>query len=189
MKMLFLLSLSLLLALVNITNFSYASINSEGFAEFSFMVHIPKNTCEVVINGTSANMIDFGNIPLNKFKSDASTGALKSAFTVKLANCRNNNFSDTRITLDGNYIEATNGFMDTEGKTFAVRISDKDNAIQASTDFFTNKNNTIWKDIKDDKQEKKYYAYLMCKTGVGDCSGNENIGKFKATLTLTFISD
>jgi len=183
MKTLFILSNSTLLFLCGFVGSSYSS------QEFTFDVTIPKNTCDVSVVGTSANKIDFGSIPLEKFKDDVPQGKYKSEFKVNLSNCKNTSFSGAYVSLSGIYNDQNNGFLDDVGKTFAIRISKKANATQSDTDFFTNTNNKIWTNITATNMSNTYYAYVMCKTGVNNCSDDQNVGKFKSTLTLTFVAD
>ncbi|MFW0929252.1 MULTISPECIES: fimbrial protein [unclassified Providencia] len=165
-----------------------AIANTPGTHEFTFNVTVPKNTCEIAIKGTSNNVVDFGNIPLHKFKKDASDGKLKLPFTVTLSKCKTKNFENNYLTLEGNYTQ-NDGFLDDPGKTFAVRISKKDNANPADQDFITNTNKVIWNNIVEDQLSKDFYAYVMCKNNTINCAVDDNIGKFKATLTLTYIAD
>lgn len=159
-----------------------------GTHEFTFNVTVPKNTCEIAIQGTSNNIVDFGNIPLHKFKADASDGKIKLPFTVILSNCKTKNFENNYITLEGNYTQ-NDGFLDEPGKTFGVRISKKDNAKPADQDFITNSNKVLWSNIVEGQLSKDFYAYVMCKNNITNCAIDQNIGKFKATLTLTYVAD
>ncbi|AMG68092.1 type 1 fimbrial protein [Providencia stuartii] len=171
------------------TTLNMAQARTDGLHDFVFNVHVPKNTCDIIIEGTSNNTVDFGNIPISKFKSDVPEGKVKLPFNVKLQNCKTTNFQGAYIKLSGSYSEENNGFLDDNGKSFAVRISNKDNATPSDTDFFTEQNNKMWTGINSTNMNRTYYAYVMCKTGASECAGNENVGKFKATLTLTFIAD
>lgn len=183
MKIIHFLNSCLIVSLFGFLNSAQAS------KEFKFEVTVPKNTCDITVDGTSLNKVDFGNIPMSKFKNEVPQGNVKLAFDVKLSNCKNNTFSGSYISLTGNYIEEFNGFLDDAGKEFAIRISPKSNATQGDTDFYTNVNNKIWTNIDKSNMSKTYYAYVMCKTGETSCASNANTGDFKATLTLTFVSD
>ncbi|WP_413492629.1 fimbrial protein [Morganella psychrotolerans] len=158
-------------------------------AEFTFNVKVLANTCEIAVEGTAANIVDFGSVPLEKFKSDAAAGNIKKEFIVKLVRCRNNNFTKNKILISGNYIN--DGYLDSPGsKNFAVRISDKNNATQSQNVFFTNVNNTMWTGFTSATATKTFTAYLMCRNGIADCSASaENVGNFKATVTLTYMVD
>lgn len=158
-------------------------------AEFTFNVKILANTCEIAVDGTAANIVDFGSIPLEKFKSDAAAGKIKKEFNVRLVNCKNNNFTKNKILISGNY--SNNGYLDSPGsKNFAVRISDKNNATQSEDVFFTEQKNTMWTGFTSSSDQKTFTAYLMCRNGVADCSASaDNVGAFKATLTLTYMVD
>lgn len=133
--------------------------------------------------------MDFGNIPMNKFKDDVPKGNLKLPFKVTVLNCKTKNYDGAYITLTGNYKEEQNGFLDDVGKTFAIRISSKDNATQDDPDFITDKNNKLFPKIESTTLSRTFYAYVMCQTGATECADDVNTGNFKATLTLTYISD
>ncbi|HGN3507067.1 TPA: fimbrial protein [Providencia stuartii] len=158
--------------------------------DIEFNVTVPKNTCDILIEGTSQNVIDFGSIALARLKSDSAEGKVKLPFSIKLAECKNNDFANNYITLDGNYVVENNGFLDDPGeRTFAIRISDKETATQADDVFFDKNKNKIWTNIQENVMEKQFYAYLMCKNGLKDCASDANIGQFKSTFTLTYMVD
>lgn len=177
----------LLFFIVNISGVAF-SATTPGAHDFTFYLTIPKNSCEINISGTSKNIVDFGNLPLDKFKSQASEGKIVLPFDVKLTDCKTTPFSTDYISISGNYT-VNDGFLDDSNKTFAVRISEQDNAIQSDNVFYTNTNNRIWKNINENDMTKRFYAYVMCKNGVTNCAIDSNVGKFKATLTLTYVSD
>ncbi|HCM62826.1 MAG TPA: type 1 fimbrial protein [Morganella sp. (in: Bacteria)] len=154
-----------------------------------FTVKVLANTCEITVEGTAVNMVDFGSIPLEKFKTDAAAGNIKKDFIVKLVRCKNNNFTNNKILISGNYIN--DGYLDSpENKNFAVRISDKNNAKQSDDVFFTKVKNTMWSGFTSSSDTKTFTAYLMCRNGIADCSASaENVGNFKATVTLTYMVD
>lgn len=166
-----------------------AQAATNGAHEFTFNLTVPKNTCDVKVVGTSNNVVDFGNIPISKFKSDVPEGKLKLPFSVTLSNCKTNNYDGVYLTLSGNYIADNNGYLDESNKTFAVRISNKDNAKQSDTDFITETNNKLIPKITGTPVTETFYAYIMCKTGESQCADDVNVGGFKSTLTLTLIAD
>ncbi|MEX6219946.1 fimbrial protein [Providencia hangzhouensis] len=171
--------------------FSYSSTALvPGTHDFTFDLTVPKNTCDIAVTSDSGkkNIVDFGNVPLSKFGADASSGKIKKAFDVVISNCNTNSFDNNYIKLTGNYT-INDGFLDNPGKTFAVRISANDNANQSSADFITETNNVLWSNIKTQNVTKTFYAYVMCKNQVADCSIDQNIGAFKATLTLSYYAD
>lgn len=190
-------NLSLLLfftLILSVTSKVQANFVTPGTQEFVFNLSVPKNTCDILITGTSQNVVDFKNITLSKFKSDSDVpqGKVKLPFEVVLNNCKTKNFENSYITLSGN--EANDGYLDSPlNKTFAVRISEKDNAQQSDTDFFDSNNNKIWVNSvstpMSESGKKTYYAYIMCKGNANGCADDSNVGKFQSTLTLTFISD
>lgn len=157
-------------------------------AEFIFNVTVPKNTCNIIIEGTSINKVDFGSVPLKRLASDANNGNIKKPFQVKLSNCQNTSFSGNYLKISGNYVN--DGFLDSpEGKDFAIRISDKDGAKASDNVFFAN-DSKIWTNIAANNMNKTFYTYVMCKKGVADCSTKtENLGQFKSTITITYFAD
>lgn len=179
----------LLMATVPLLFFRSEILPAADNAEFTFNVKILANTCEIAVDGTSANIVDFGSIPLEKFKSDAAAGNIKREFTVKLVRCKSNNFTNNKVLISGNYVN--NGYLDSPGsKNFAVRISDKSNATQSEDVFFTTAKNTMWTGFTSATATKTFTAYLMCRNGITDCSASaENLGDFKATVTLTYMVD
>lgn len=179
----------LLIVTVSLLTFWARLVPAADNAEFTFNVRIMANTCEIAVEGTSVNMVDFGSVPLEKFKTDAAAGNLKKDFVVKLVRCKNENFTNNKILISGNY--SNDGFLDSPGnKSFAVRISDKNNAKQSDDVFFNQQKNTLWSGFTSATDAKTFTAYLMCKNGVSDCSGTpENVGDFKATVTLNYVVD
>lgn len=169
--------------------FNSTQARDDGLHDFTFNLTVPKNTCDINIEGTSANKVDFGNIPISKFKSDVPTGNLKLPFKVTIQNCKTKNHDGAYISLTGNYKAEQNGFLDDAGKTFAIRISNKNNATQGDADFVTEQNNKLFPKIEETALSKTFYAYVMCKTGTTECADDVNVGSFKATLTLTYVSD
>lgn len=159
------------------------------YAEFTFNVKVPKNTCNISVNGDSPNSIDFGTLPLNKLKNEAGQGKVKKNFTVTLSNCKNNSFSGSVVKISGNYVN--DGYLDIPGKReFAVRISDKSDAVQADNVFYSPTNNVIWSNINGTALNKDFTAYIMCKNGIADCSVSDgNLGEFKASVTLMYLAD
>lgn len=164
---------------------------SQDSAEFSFDVRVLKNTCHILIEGDAPNLVDFGILHTSKLKDDAKNGLVKKPFTVKLERCKNNDFTGSYIEISGNFVN--DGFLDDPGnKDFAVRISDKNNAKQSDKVFFSNEvpNNKMWSDFTGNSLSKTFYTYIMCKNGISDCSATvDNIGDFKATITLTYMAD
>lgn len=159
------------------------------YAEFTFNVKVPKNTCNLSVNGDGPNSIDFGTLPLSKLQNDAGQGKVKKNFTVTLSNCKNNLFSGNVVKISGNYVN--DGYLDIpENREFAVRISDKSNAVQADKVFYSPTNNVIWSGINGSALSKDFTAYIMCKNGIADCSKSDgNLGEFKASVTLTYLAD
>ncbi|WP_272690399.1 fimbrial protein [Providencia sp. PROV152] len=170
-------------------NYSVAA-PTKGSQTFEFNLTVPKNTCNIQVVGTSNNIVDFGNVALAKLKSDSASGKLKLPFSINLSDCRSTHFDKNYITIDGNFVAENNGYLDDAGsKTFAIRISDKENAVQSDDVFFNTTKKTVWDNISENEMSKQYYAYLMCKDGMSDCASDANIGAFKATFTLTYVSD
>lgn len=160
-----------------------------GTHDFIFNLHIPKNTCEITVEGNGQkNIVDFGSVPLNKFKGDAAQGKIKLPFNVVLTNCKTKNYEGNYIKLTGNYTD-NDGFLDDADKSFAVRISEKESAVSGDNVFFTQINNKMWKDIVEGNNTKTFYAYVMCKNSIQNCADDKNVGKFKVTLTLTYVAD
>lgn len=159
------------------------------YAEFTFNVNVPKNTCNISVNGDGPNSIDFGTLQLNKLKNEARQGKLKKNFTVTLSNCKNALFSGNVVKISGNYVN--DGYLDIPGKReFAVRISDKTSAVQTDNVFYSPTNNVIWSGINGSVMSKDFTAYIMCKNGIADCSASDgNLGEFKATVTLMYMAD
>lgn len=186
MKLISQLSFGLGFLFLGLANSSYGGPTEHGY-EFSFDVFVPKNTCDISVQGTSVNLVDFGNVPLKQLELDASQGKVKLPFRVSIISCKTTNYDNNYITLTGNY--TNDGFMDDVNKTFAVRISEKDNLLPNSPDYVTDKNTILWKDIKSNNVNKTFYAYLMCKNGVQNCAVDQNVGRFKATLTMTYMTD
>lgn len=177
-------------SIIAISCLSFSSvIFSADHAEFVFNVRVLQNTCNIAIEGTSKNKVDFGSIPIKKLASDANNGAIKLPFIVTLSDCKNSNFSGNYIQISGNYVN--NGYLDSPaGKDFAIRISDKDGAKSSDNSFFSDTKNKIWTNISGNNLNKTFYAYVMCKNGVTNCSNTAgNVGKFKATVTLTYLAD
>lgn len=159
------------------------------YAEFIFNVNVPKNTCNISVNGDGPNSIDFGTLPLNKLKNEAGQGKIKKSFTVTLSNCKNNFFSGNVVKISGNYVN--DGYLDIpENREFAVRISDKNNAVQSDNVFYSPMNDVIWSGIDGSVMSKDFTAYIMCKNGIADCSASDgNLGEFKSSITLMYLAD
>ncbi|MEX6197032.1 fimbrial protein [Providencia stuartii] len=96
--------------------FGNANAKDKEGVDIEFNVTVPKNTCDILIEGTSQNVIDFGSIALARLKSDSAEGKVKLPFSIKLAECKNNDFANNYITLDGNYVVENNGFLDDPGR-------------------------------------------------------------------------
>ncbi len=163
--------------------------SAQDYAEFTFNVNVPKNTCSISISGDGPNSIDFGTLSTGKLKSEAGLGNIKKNFTVALSNCKNNLFSGNVVKISGNYVN--DGYLDIPGnREFSVRISDKSSAVQADNVFYSPTNNVIWSDINGSVMSKNFTAYIMCKNGIADCSVSDgNLGEFKASITLMYLAD
>ncbi|WP_082970698.1 type 1 fimbrial protein [Morganella psychrotolerans] len=70
----------LLMITISLLSFWTGMLPAADNAEFTFNVKVLANTCEITVEGTAVNMVDFGSIPLEKFKTDAAAGNIKKRF-------------------------------------------------------------------------------------------------------------
>lgn len=171
----------MLLSLLPISLF-FISFSTQS-VDFQFNIKINKQSCKISVTGTSSNEVDFGNIQLNKIKTNS---VEPIPIKVSLYDCKTGDYSDTYVRMDAKSTLNTVTFNDDTTKSFGVRISNK-NTVASSTnnaDFFKS-GDKVWTNINSNDLEKTLYTYVKCK----NTTCEPEVGEFSSTLTFSYIVD